>query len=212
MSEVTAKGKDKEDKVEKLTVATAKKDDKLMKKIKKLEKKEQAKWVKAYVKAYNAAVADGDTEKKAAKAAEKAAFEAAPKDGGKGKKASGSLKSAYVADRELLAEAGEEVPAESVDDFMMWCEASGITFTAEEDMEIEFTDEEKAILGKATKAVIVEKDGTFTVTIETDNEEDGMVEISVAEGDDLGEEMEDMAEGVIDEGVEEDVPTEEEGA
>ncbi|MCK5601971.1 hypothetical protein KAR91_08885 [Candidatus Pacearchaeota archaeon] len=211
MSEVTAKGKDKEDKVEKLTVANAKKDEKLMKKIDKLEKKDQTKWVKAYVKAYNAAVADGDTEKKAAKAAEKAAFVEVPKDGGKGKKASGSIKSAYVSDRELLAEAGEEVPAESVDDFMMWCEASGITFTAKDEMEIEFTDEEKAILGKATKAIIVEKDGSFVVTIETDDEEDGLVEISVSEGEDLGEEMEDMAEEVLEEGVEEVPEVPEEG-
>lgn len=210
MSDVIAKGKDKEDKVDKIKAADVKKDEKLMKKIDKFESKDQTKWVKAYVKAYNTAVADGDTEKKAAKAAEKAAFAEVPKDSGKGKKdkkASGSIKSAYIADRELLAEAGEEVPAESVDDFMMWCEASGITFTAEENMEIEFTDEEKAILGKATKAIIEEKDGSFIVTIETDNEEDGMVEISVAEGDDLEEEMEDMSEEIIDEGVEE-VPEE----
>lgn len=211
MSEVTAKGKDKEDKVDKIKAADVKKDEKLMKKIDKFEKKDQTKWVKAYVKAYNVAVADGDTEKKAAKAAEKAAFAEVPKDSGKDKKASGSLKATYIADRELLANAGEEVPAEGVDDFMMWCEASGITFTAKEEMEIEFTDEEKSILGKATKATIVDKDGSFIVTIETDNEEDGMVEISVSEGEDLEEEMEDMSEEIIDEGVEEvDAPVEDE--
>ena len=60
MSEVTAKGKgkDKEEKVEKLTVATAKKDDKLMKKIEKLEKKEQTKWIKEYVKVFNAEIVE----------------------------------------------------------------------------------------------------------------------------------------------------------
>lgn len=199
MSEVIAK--DKEEKVEKLTVATAKKDDKLMKKIVKLEKKEQTKWIKEYVKVFNAEMAGGATDKKAAKAAEKAAFEVAPKDGGKGKK--GSIKQAYLDDRTLLAESGEEVPTEGVDDFLMWCEASGIDFTAKEEMVVEFTDEEKAILGKATKAVIVEKDGSYTVSIETDNDEDGIVEISVSEGDDLEEEMEEMSEEVMDEGVEE---------
>ena len=210
MSEVIAKGKDKEDKVEKIKAADVKKDEKLMKKIDKLEKKDQTKWVKAYVKAYNTAVADGDTEKKAAKAAEKAAFAEVPKDSGKGKKDKNAfvlLKTAYLDDRTLLAESGEEVGTESVDDFMMWCEASGITFTAKDEMEIEFTDEEKAILGKATKAIIVDKDGSFIVTIETDNEEDGMVEISVAEGEDLEEEMEEMSEEIIDEGVDE-VPEE----
>lgn len=201
MSAVIAKGK--EDKAAKIKATDVKKDEKLMKKIDKLEKKDQTKWVKAYVKAYNDAVAAGDAEKKAAKAAEKAAFAEVPKDSGKEKKASGSIKSAYIADRALLAEAGAEVPAESVDDFMMWCEASGITFTAEESMEVVFTDEEKVILGKATKAVIEEKDGSFIVTIETDNEDDGVVEISVSEGDDLAEEMEDMSEEIIDEGVDE---------
>ena len=201
MSEVIAKGKDKEEKVEKLTVATAKKDDKLMKKIEKLEKKEQTKWIKEYVKVFNAAMADGSTDKKAAKAAEKAAFEVAPKDSGKGKK--GSVKQAYLDDRTLLADAGEEVPAEGVDDFLMWCEASGIEFTAKAEMIVEFTDEEKAILGKATKAVIVEKDGSYVITIESDNEEDGIVEISVSEGDDLEEEMEEMSEEIIQEGVDE---------
>ena len=201
MSEVIAKGKDKEEKVEKLTVATAKKDDKLMKKIEKLDKKEQTKWIKEYVKVFNAEMADGSTDKKAAKAAEKAAFEVAPKDGGKNKK--GSVKQAYLEDRALLAEAGEEVGAEGVDDFLMWCEASGIEFTAKDEMIVEFTDEEKAILGKATKAVIVEKDGSYVITIESDNEEDGVVEISISEGDDLEEEMEEMSEEIIEEGVDE---------
>jgi len=202
MREVTAKGKGKEEKVEKLTVATAKKDDKLMKKIEKLEKKEQTKWVKEYVKVFNTEMADGSTDKKAAKAAEKAAFEVAP-NGGKDKK--GCLRQAYLEDRTLLAEAGEEVAAEGVGDFLMWCEASGIEFTAKDEMIVEFTDEEKAILGKATKAVIVEKDGLYVVTIESDNEEDGVVEISVSEGDDLEEEMEEMSEEIIEEGVAEGV-------
>ena len=201
MSEVTAKGKDKEEKVEKLTVATAKKDDKLMKKIVKLEKKEQTKWIKEYVKVFNAEMADGATDKKAAKAAEKAAFEVAPKDGGKGKQ--GSIKQAYLEDRTLLAESGEEVPAEGVDDFLMWCEASGIEFTAKDEIIVEFTDEEKAILGQATKAVIVEKDGSYVITLGSDDEKDGVVEISVSEGDDLEEEMDEMAEEIIEEGIEE---------
>ena len=197
--------KDK-DKVEKLTVADAKKDTKLMKKVDKLEKAEQTKWVKAYVSEYNKQVKDGATESKAAKAAATAADEKVPvkkeeKGKGKGKKASIDFKTAYVEDRKLLAEAGVELNPINVDDFLSWCDASGVALTAKDEQEIEFNDEEKAILAKATKAVISKEGDNYVVLIQTDSEEDGAVEISIGDEENMEDEMDEMVEDVMDEGA-----------
>lgn len=119
------------------------------------------------------------------------------------------IKKAYLADRALLKKAGEELTAESVDDFMMWCDANGVDLTAKEEelQEVEFSPEEQEFLNTVTKAVI-SRDGDKTIVkLVAGDDETGAIEIEISdEGgekeDSLEEEHEDALEEVLEEGVE----------
>lgn len=113
------------------------------------------------------------------------------------------LKELYIADRKFLAENGEALQEESIEDFVMWSEANSMgsmELTAEEVEEVEFSGEEQEILSSVVMAEISQSDGKIIVKLMAD--EDNFVELEINDEETLKEEHEEELSEVMEEGVE----------
>ena len=116
-----------------------------------------------------------------------------------------AFKKAYMADREHLAKAGEELGKESIDDFLMWCDDNKVEIIAKEEeiKEIEFSPEEQEVLKSVTKGIITKDGNNYKLKMVVSDEADSdYVELEISPEDSLEEEMEEEIEDIAEEGVE----------
>lgn len=113
------------------------------------------------------------------------------------------LKELYIADRKFLAENGEALQEESIEDFVMWSEANStdsMELKAEEVEEVEFSAEEQEVLSGVAMAEISKSDGRIIVKLMAD--EDNFVELEINDDETLEEEHEEALSEVMEEGAE----------
>lgn len=205
----------------KLSVSDVKKDKAIMKKIDQLPKPAQEKWLKTYVGTYNDYIKDGKSDKEAKASAAKTAWDKVPakllekptkEHGPKKKGPLAAFKDAFLKDTDDLMKtaSAEEVatlPTDPIDGFLMWMEANNYKFAKDTEVAKEFTPEEQEFLKAVTGYSVKEEKGGFTICLhgpegpEAGNAIEISVEPNATEEDSLGEEMEEEAEEILEEGL-----------